>query len=94
MFNSVAGGVSPDLDDQVLARLGYRVVIHPGALVVAAADAMAVALHRLGAPPPAPLAGPGDLFEVVGQTGWRALDERYRAATTQPSEPDRSPTWA
>jgi 2-methylisocitrate lyase-like PEP mutase family enzyme len=94
VFNSVAGGVSPDLDDEVLARLGYRIVIHPGALLLAAADAMAGALHRLGAPPPTPLAGPGDLFEVVGQTGWRALDERYRAPTTQPSRPDRSPTWA
>ncbi len=78
LFNSVQGGLTPDLDDDVLVRLGYRIVIHPGVLLFAAADAMGTALHRLGAPVPAPLTGPGDLFEVVGQSHWRALDQRYR----------------
>jgi 2-methylisocitrate lyase-like PEP mutase family enzyme len=96
VFNSVAGGLSPDVDDAVLSRLGYRIVIHPGALLFAAADAMATALHRLGAPPPPALTGPGDLFEVVGQAGWRALDERYQVSTGQPPAVPtrRSPTWA
>jgi 2-methylisocitrate lyase-like PEP mutase family enzyme len=79
LFNSVPGGLTPDVDDDVLVRLGYRIVIDPGALLLAAADAMGAALHRLGAPVPAPLTGPGDLFEVVGQSYWRALDERYRS---------------
>jgi 2-methylisocitrate lyase-like PEP mutase family enzyme len=78
LINMVAGGLTPDTDPGTLAALGYRIAIHPGALLGAAVLAGLEALVRLGGKLPDVAPGPQGLFELVGLSDWFALGERYR----------------
>lgn len=78
LINMVAGGLTPDTAPGTLAALGYRIAIHPGALLGPAVVAGLDALARLGGKLPEVAPGPQGLFELVGLSDWFALGERYR----------------
>jgi 2-methylisocitrate lyase-like PEP mutase family enzyme len=80
LVNVVAGGLTPELTTERLTQLGYRVAIHPGAALGAAAVAMLHSLAELGGFDATPLqpAGPAGFFELLGLREWAALGERYR----------------
>ena len=93
LVNMVAGGLTPELTTERLAQLGYRVAIHPGAALGAAAVAMLhslAALAALGGFDATPLqpTGPAGFFELLGLREWAALGERYRA------DDGGAPAWA
>ncbi len=83
LLNVVPGGRTPELPPARLAELGYRIVIHPVALLFAAARAAGAALDALGGNREASLAGdvagPEAFFELFGLSRWTALGERYGA---------------
>lgn len=75
----VQGGLTPDTAPDRLAELGYRIAIHPGALLGPTVLAGFDALARLGATLPTGLTpGPQGLFELVGLREWSAIAERHR----------------
>jgi 2-methylisocitrate lyase-like PEP mutase family enzyme len=79
LINMVQGGLTPDAGPERLAELGYRIAIHPGALLGPAVLAGFDALARLGGTLPTDLTpGPQGLFELVGLREWSAIGERYR----------------
>ena len=79
LINMVQGGLTPDTAPDRLAALGYRIAIHPGALLGPTVLAGFDALARLGGTLPTDLApGPQGLFELVGLREWTAIGERYR----------------
>jgi 2-methylisocitrate lyase-like PEP mutase family enzyme len=80
LINMVAGGLTPDTAPGTLAALGYRIAIHPGALLGPAVLAGLDALARLGGQLPEVAPGPQGLFDLVGLGDWFALGERYRAS--------------
>ncbi|MFC1430770.1 oxaloacetate decarboxylase [Streptacidiphilus sp. N1-3] len=81
LINMVQGGLTPDTGPDRLAALGYRIAIHPGALLGPTVLAGFDALVRLGGTLPSDLTpGPQGLFELVGLREWSAIGERYRAA--------------
>jgi 2-methylisocitrate lyase-like PEP mutase family enzyme len=80
LLNVVPGGRTPEVDPARLAELGYRVTIHPGAVLGPVAKAAMDALAGLAqtsslASTPSP-EGFFDLFEL---SAWGALGERYVA---------------
>jgi len=78
LVNVVPGGRTPVLDDDRLAALGYRVAIHPGALLAAAAVAAVAAVRQLGGEmPESGAAGPHGLFDLVGLGEWMAIGDSY-----------------
>lgn len=78
LINMVQGGLTPDTAPQRLAELGYRIAIHPGALLAPYVLHGLEALGRLGGTLPEVAAGPQGLFELVGLREWSAIGERYR----------------
>lgn len=78
LFNVVPGGRSPEITDDELRELGFRVAIYPGALLGPVTAAMVGALTRLGGRDPGVSAGPGGLFGLVGMDEWTELGNRYR----------------
>ncbi|HWN31741.1 MAG TPA: isocitrate lyase/PEP mutase family protein [Pseudonocardia sp.] len=90
LVNMVAGGLTPELTTERLAQLGYRVAIHPGAALGAAAVAMLNSLAALGGFDATALqpTGPAGFFELLGLREWAALGERYRA------DDEGAPAWA
>jgi len=82
LFNHVAGGLTPDINEHELSEFGFRIVIYPGALLAASARAMSTALHRLGGRPQPSIARPADLFGLVGLAEWSALGDRYRESSS------------
>jgi 2-methylisocitrate lyase-like PEP mutase family enzyme len=78
VFNVVPSGRSPEIDEEDLERLGYRLAIYPGALLGPVASAMATALAGLGGRPTGEIAGPASVFGLVGLRDWAELDERYQ----------------
>lgn len=78
LINMVQGGLTPDTAPQHLAELGYRIAIHPGALLAPYVLHGLEALGRLGGTMPEVAAGPQGLFELVGLREWSAIGERYR----------------
>ncbi|AEW98237.1 isocitrate lyase/PEP mutase family protein [Streptantibioticus cattleyicolor] len=86
LINMVYGGLTPDTAPGTLSALGYRIAIHPGALLVPGVLAGLDALRRLGGTPPADFTpGPRGLFDLVGLREWSAVAERYRAGTPDPA---------
>ncbi|HEX3510566.1 MAG TPA: isocitrate lyase/PEP mutase family protein [Solirubrobacteraceae bacterium] len=87
LLNIVPGGRTPELPAARLAELGYRIVIHPGALLFEVSRAAIAALEELagrsGARPEAG-AGVEAFFDLFGLARWSALAERY-AAYEEPS---------
>lgn len=79
LINMVQGGRTPDTAPDRLAALGYRIAIHPGALLGPTVLAGFDALARLGGTLPTDLTpGPQGLFELVGLREWSAVAERHR----------------
>lgn len=74
----VQGGLTPDTAPDRLAELGYRIAIHPGALLAPYALHGLDALGRLGGTAPEVTPGPQGLFELVGLRDWAAIGERHR----------------
>ena len=78
VFNVVPSGRSPDIGEDDLARLGYKLAIYPGALLGPVASAMATSLAGLGGRPAGEAVGPSGVFGLVGLREWTDLDERYQ----------------
>jgi 2-methylisocitrate lyase-like PEP mutase family enzyme len=81
LINMVQGGLTPDTAPDKLAALGYRIAIHPGALLAPYVLHGLEALGRLGGTMPGATPGPQGLFELVGLREWSAIGERYRNNT-------------
>jgi 2-methylisocitrate lyase-like PEP mutase family enzyme len=83
LANLVAGGRTPDLDHAWLAELGYRIAIHPIAVITAIVPAAIEALSRLRAHSPGiaggEIPGPEAFFELFGLSAWNELGRRYDA---------------
>jgi 2-methylisocitrate lyase-like PEP mutase family enzyme len=80
LLNVVPGGVTPQIESARLAELGFRVAIHPGAVLgpVAVAGAKALgALAETAALPPS--TDPASFFDLFGLSDWNAIGERYGA---------------
>lgn len=81
LINMVQGGLTPDTAPDRLSALGYRIAIHPGALLGPTVLAGFDSLVRLGGTLPTGLTpGPQGLFELVGLDEWSAIGERYRTS--------------
>ena len=78
MFNVVPSGRSPEIDEDDLERLGFKLVIYPGALLGPVVSAMARSLAGLGGRPAGEVVGPSGVFGLVGLREWTELDERYQ----------------
>lgn len=78
VFNVVPSGRSPEVGDDDLERLGFKLAIYPGALLSPAVSAMATSLAALGGRPLGEVVGPEGVFGLVGLREWTDLDERYR----------------
>ena len=78
VFNVVPSGRSPEIGEDDLERLGYKLAIYPGALLGPVVSAMATSLAGLGGRPAAEAIGPSGVFGLVGLGEWTELDERYR----------------
>jgi 2-methylisocitrate lyase-like PEP mutase family enzyme len=80
LINMVQGGLTPGTSAARLEELGFRIAIHPGVALGAAALAMLEPLAALrgtvtgGRPPESP----AGFFELLGLTEWSELGERYR----------------
>jgi 2-methylisocitrate lyase-like PEP mutase family enzyme len=79
LLNVVPGGLTPEVDHQRLAELGYRIAIHPGAALAAVVPAAIEALGGLRAQAPSlvGIAGPEGFFDLFGLTAWNELSRRY-----------------
>lgn len=78
LINMVQGGLTPDTAPDRLAELGYRIAIHPGALLAPYVLHGLDALDRLGGTIPEATPDPQGLFELVGLREWASIGERYR----------------
>ena len=78
VFNVVPSGRSPEIDEDDLERLGFKLAIYPGALLGPVVSAMATSLAGLGGRPAAEAVGPSGVFGLVGLREWTELDERYQ----------------
>jgi 2-methylisocitrate lyase-like PEP mutase family enzyme len=82
VFNVVPSGRSPEIAEQDLEALGFKLAIYPGALLGPMAAAMSGALAAMDGSPArsadGPVGGPLGVFELVGLREWFALDERYK----------------
>ncbi|MGW7385053.1 isocitrate lyase/PEP mutase family protein [Streptomyces sp. NPDC054794] len=85
LINMVQGGLTPKTAPDRLAALGYRIAIHPGALLAPYVLHGLEALSRLGGTMPEATPGPQGLFELVGLHEWSAIGERYRDHTKEVS---------
>ncbi|MBM9507617.1 isocitrate lyase/PEP mutase family protein [Actinacidiphila acididurans] len=95
LINMVQGGLTPDTAPERLAALGYRIAIHPGALLAPYVLHGLDALTRLGGTLPEVAPGPRGLFELVGLREWSAIGDRHRTdrapAETYDRNDDRTP---
>jgi 2-methylisocitrate lyase-like PEP mutase family enzyme len=83
LLNVVPGGLTPEIDHGRLARLGYRVAIHPGVALAAVVPAAISALSSLRNQAPA-LTGtidPAGFFDLFGLAAWTDLGDRYQTAS-------------
>jgi 2-methylisocitrate lyase-like PEP mutase family enzyme len=86
LLNVVPGGRTPEIAPERLAELGYRVAIHPGAILGPVASAATNALSALAGT--AGVMTTNDLtgfFDLFGLATWNELGERYRAYEGAPS---------
>ncbi len=86
MFNIVENGSSPSVELDQLATWGYRLAIHPLAIITPVVRAIIRSLTEMN--PPTPLDGqistPGDLFETVNLNAWLELGNRFRSSPLEP----------
>lgn len=91
LANMVEGGRTPVLPAAALEAMGYRLAIHPGLGLRAAARAMRdayAALRRTGLPPEAAAPGPGvDLHELLGLREALRFEARWLGATEEDATP-------
>ncbi|MEU0966816.1 isocitrate lyase/PEP mutase family protein [Streptomyces sp. NPDC005917] len=88
LINMVQGGLTPDTAPDRLAALGYRIAIHPGALLAPYVLHGLESLQRLGGTLPDVAPGPQGLFELVGLREWSAIGERYDHEQDNPTTGD------
>lgn len=81
LFNVVPSGRSPQVDDAVLEKLGFRLAIYPAALLEPVTNAMVTALSGMTGRGAARVAGPADIFRQVGLDDWSDAGNRYRAGS-------------
>jgi 2-methylisocitrate lyase-like PEP mutase family enzyme len=80
LLNVVPGGLTPQIDSARLAELGFRVAIHPGAVLAAVAQAAMQALTVLAETTPLTTsADPAGFFDLFGLGDWNTISERYGA---------------
>jgi 2-methylisocitrate lyase-like PEP mutase family enzyme len=78
LLNVVPGGMTPEIDAARLAELGFRVAIHPGAVLAPVAEAAIKALSALARSAPLTTgAHPAGFFDLFGLAEWNAIGERY-----------------
>jgi 2-methylisocitrate lyase-like PEP mutase family enzyme len=78
LLNVVPGGRTPELAPERLLGLGYRVAIHPGAVLGPVAEAALQALSSLAQTTAVTTTSdPAGFFDLFGLTAWQALGERY-----------------
>jgi 2-methylisocitrate lyase-like PEP mutase family enzyme len=86
LLNVVPGGRTPEIAPERLAELGYRVAIHPGAILGPVASAAMNALSALaGTAGVMTTNDPTGFFDLFGLATWNELGERYRAYEGAPS---------
>lgn len=85
MINMSAGSKTPPVTSRELEQMGYKLVIYPGICMFNALGAMREALQYLkdnetddGASGDREAVGPFELFEALGLSRWRELEEKYR----------------
>ncbi len=78
LFNVVPSGLTPDIGDDELEALGYRLAIYPGALLAPAVVAVTAALSGMGGRDPGEIVGPDGFFGAVGLEEWADLGRRYQ----------------
>lgn len=85
LINIVAGGLTPELDQATLAKLGYSVAIYPTTALLAAADAASAALAGLGGTgTTARTAHMEDFFRLVGMDEWFAVSGKWDVPRSDP----------
>jgi 2-methylisocitrate lyase-like PEP mutase family enzyme len=80
LLNVVPGGLTPEVDHGRLIELGYRIVIYPGAVMMAIVSGAIESLSKLrgqGLGDDRVLPGPEAFFDLFGLSGWIALGQRY-----------------
>jgi 2-methylisocitrate lyase-like PEP mutase family enzyme len=78
LLNLVPGGLTPDVDHGRLIELGYRIVIYPGAVMMAVVSGAIESLSKIrGREVDAEGSGPEAFFDLFGLSAWQALGERY-----------------
>lgn len=82
LLNLVPGGLTPEVDHERLAELGYRIAIYPGAVmmaVVSGAIASLSELHSRGVEDggAGAIPGPEAFFDLFGLGEWIELGRRY-----------------
>jgi len=80
LLNLVPGGLTPELDHDRLAELGYRIAIYPGAMVMAVVPAAIQALSELrgrNLEAERHVPGPEAFFDLFGLGAWQELGSRY-----------------
>jgi 2-methylisocitrate lyase-like PEP mutase family enzyme len=78
LINIVAGGLTPVLDHDALAALGFAIAIYPTTALLAATDAIATALAGLaGSDACLPTATMEDFFKLVGLDDWFDIGDRW-----------------
>jgi 2-methylisocitrate lyase-like PEP mutase family enzyme len=84
LLNVVPGGRTPEIAPKRLAELGYRIAIHPGAVLGPVAKAALGALGALAGTAGGATSDPAGFFDLFGLSQWNELGERYRAYEGDP----------
>jgi 2-methylisocitrate lyase-like PEP mutase family enzyme len=84
LLNVVPGGRTPEIASDRLAELGYRIAIHPGAVLGPVAKAALDALGALAGTTGGATSDPAGFFDLFGLSQWNELGERYRAYEGDP----------
>jgi 2-methylisocitrate lyase-like PEP mutase family enzyme len=85
LLNVVPGGRTPEISPGRLAELGFRVAIHPGAVLAPLASAAMDALSALaGTAGIASARDPAGFFDLFGLAEWNEFGERYRGYEGDP----------
>jgi 2-methylisocitrate lyase-like PEP mutase family enzyme len=79
LMNVVPGGLTPEIETARLAELGYRIAIHPGAVLGPVAHASIEALSALAEKTVARGdSSPAGFFDLFGLSEWNELGQRFK----------------
>jgi 2-methylisocitrate lyase-like PEP mutase family enzyme len=85
LLNVVPGGRTPEIAPERLAKLGFRVAIHPGAALAPVASGAIDGLSALaGTAGITTTCDPAGFFDLFGLAEWNELGERYRGYERDP----------